>query len=413
MRYRSFAPFSVLLVFAVALSAQWSWVPAAMGAGTGSAALPAAEISTSAIETFQGDSARGVMASSSNHSLDPRSGSSLPFHQQDSGLDPADLCSGPYSVDLTASDLCTHGPDPAPPGLDITDPVAPLRSREARLGMESIGCEGDGQSGFRIQVLYVHGADVPSRYDEFRTSIQGWVAAMGQIVQAGAAETGGFRSPRFVHDATCQPTVTAVEVSPAGDGSFDATITALKTNGFNRTDRIYLAFVDTTAAGYCGIGTVWNDDRANLDLNRNNVGPAFSRVDAGCWSGEVAAHEVMHNLGGVQHSAPNASGGFHCVDEWDVMCYQDGPRASARVVCPDQTRDETGIDCNNDDYFHTNPPARSYLATHWNPANSRFLIGANELPAAEKQKRLKKSKDSKKNKKQGGKNGKAGKNKRR
>lgn len=313
------------------------------------------------------------------------------------------LCTGPLSL-LATSELCTHGPDPAPPGFDIDEQVQPLVDQVARQQMAGITCDGDGQSGSRVQVLYVHGSDVASRYDRFRLSIQGWAGAMDQIFQDSAAETGGVRGVRFMHDASCQPIVDAVEVSPAGVGSFDATIAELRNRGYNRTDRIYLAFVDTTSAGICGIGTIWNDDRAS-SANWNNSGPSYSRVDAGCWGGHVAAHEVMHNLGGVQLSAPNSSGAFHCIDEFDVMCYRDGPQTTTREDCPSEARDTTRFDCNHNDYYHTNPASGSYLATFWNPASNQFLIGSTAPVATDgtvqdqKQKKAKKEKKSKKGKK--------------
>jgi hypothetical protein len=45
-----------------------------------------------------------------------------------------------------------------------------------------------------------------------------------------------------------------------------------------------------------------------------------------------------------------------------------------QTICPDSGHNRIA-DCNHDDYFNTNPPVNSYLATHWNAANNEFLIG--------------------------------------
>ena len=292
-----------------------------------------------------------------------------------------EFCTGPGTIQLRKVDGCTHGPDPAPPGLNVEQPVPPLSAGAVTRQDTAITCEGDGQSGYRVQILYVHASDVPSRYGEYAASFRAWAADADQIFQTSAAETGGERSLRFAHDASCQPAVTEVVVSPDGDGNFWTTVDELKSQGFSRTDRIYLSFVDARA--YCGVGMLWSDDRADGNVNRNNVGPGFSRVDAGCWSGNVAAHELMHNLGGVQLSAPNASGGFHCIDEWDVMCYSDAGSdlPLMQFACAETALNATRFDCGHDDYYNTNPAPGSYLDTSWNPANNRFLINAVASPA--------------------------------
>jgi hypothetical protein len=75
----------------------------------------------------------------------------------------------------------------------------------------------------------------------------------------------------------------------------------------------------------------------------------------------------------VNNDAPNASGSAHCVDEFDVMCYQDAAGVVMTTNCPDAAHD-TRLDCNHDDYYSTDPAPGSYLAKSFNVADNLFLI---------------------------------------
>jgi hypothetical protein len=407
MKRRSTLLLSVLLVLGLLLPALAISAPVASGGPAAHSAAPAATLS---VMTSNDKRPRKTAATKKRHgkknahrhkgnarSRKTHRGKSAPRHEDEAALDSAvnaasekglgDFCSG---IRLPKSDECTHGPDPAPPGYDIDQPVPLLTTGAARARLASLVCEDDGQTGFRLQVLYVYGST--NRLNTFENSISGWVGEMNQIYQSSAEETGPTRSLRFVQDAaSCEPAILPVQVTPSALNDFDTMIQQFKTKGLNRTDRIYLSFVDTTE--YCGIATWQDDDRANGTINLNNHGPSYARVDRGCWGGDTASHEVMHNLGGVQNSAPHTTfdpnnpaiyAGGHCIDEWDIMCYSDVDPAHnlppTIVVCPDQALDLSLLDCGHDDYYNTAPAPANYLATHWNPANNRFLIGAPAAP---------------------------------
>lgn len=287
-----------------------------------------------------------------------------------------EMCDGPGMIFLPKSGLCTHGPDPAPPGVDTTRSTPPLPPAAARRAVTAVTCDGNGQSGPRVQVIYAHASDRPNRHSAYLASMRAWAAEADTMMQESAAAVGGARRFRFVTtpDPGCDIDIANVTLSPAGDNNFDNMAVDLATQGFNRGDRKYLVFVDTTSAGICGLGSWWDDDAAS-QANWNNYGPSYARVDAGCWGANAAAHELMHNLGAVQLSAPNTSGGAHCIDEYDVMCYSDEPFfPRMRYDCP-QFANERLFDCGHDDYFHPAPNPGSYLGTHWNAADSRFLVG--------------------------------------
>lgn len=267
---------------------------------------------------------------------------------------------------------CTHGPDMALLKNSVAREADPLTARD--LNAVNLTCEGDGVTGNRVQVLYARATDRADRYSQYLPSLQQWATDADQIFYDSATETGGTRRIRFVHDSNCTLSIPNVVLSATADDNFSNTITELEALGYTRSDRKYMIFMDATIL--CGIGTLYGDDQS-AQANANNFGPSYGRTDAGCWGGHTAAHEFTHNLGGVQNSAPHTSGGYHCVDEYDVMCYSDSPNYPAmQYLCPSSAQ-ENRLDCNHDDYYHTNPTAGSYLSSHWNVANSQFLINTN------------------------------------
>jgi subtilisin-like proprotein convertase family protein len=168
-----------------------------------------------------------------------------------------------------------------------------------------------------------------------------------------------------------------IVLSNTGDDSFSNTTSQLSALGHNLANRKYMILMDANVL--CGIGGMYLDDSAGAN-NNNNFGPSYGRTDNGCWGAHTLAHELNHNLGGVQDSAPNSTQAGHCVDEKDVMCYSDSPNfPPMQNVCTDSLY-ENRLDCNHNDYYHPNPPAGSYLATHWNTANNQFLINTSLPP---------------------------------
>ena len=85
----------------------------------------------------------------------------------------------------------------------------------------------------------------------------------------------------------------------------------------------------------------------------------------------MPAHELTHNIGGVQQGAPHATVNGHCYDDNDLMCYDDGSGVPVLQMCGSAQEDL--LDCNKDDYFNTNPAPGTFLADNWNTASSSFL----------------------------------------
>ena len=298
---------------------------------------------------------------------------------------------------------CAHADEP-PPGVDITKPV-PTRVLEAREGAaeaaveaaqeqgvpvpatvalanDRVECDGDGTSGFRVQAMYVVTADQTNRYPAVADQIKQWSAGVDTVFNLSATKTGGVRNVRFVTapngDGTCSPTVLNITLPAGSLNSFSSSITALQNIGYNSGARKYLVWADATNKGICGIAQTYLSSTPGQNNPNNGVYPQFARTDTPCWgsSQSVEAHELSHTFGSVQGDAPHATSQGHCYDESDRMCYPDGGGKAMQQICSGDQ--EVLFDCNNDDYYSTYPPTGSYLDTHWNTADSRFLIGGGD-----------------------------------
>jgi hypothetical protein len=245
-------------------------------------------------------------------------------------------------------------------------------------------CDGNGTSGRRIQLVYVHVTGGPS---SFKASVpfilQRLVPGANGVFEHSSS---GKRAVRWVtkkQAGGCVPTVITATVPKSANVTglpFDNIGRALQKGNaqLHRTDRAYLVLVDTPdhPFGYpfsdCGLGDVAYDARPGA-VNRSNSGPSYAMVWANCWTGLIAAHEITHTMGAVQPVSPHHTDEGHCWDGKDAMCYADGSKQKQKLVChkPDAFR---LLDCNGDDYFSVSPKGGSYLAKHWNSADSAFLI---------------------------------------
>jgi hypothetical protein len=227
-------------------------------------------------------------------------------------------------------------------------------------------CIGDGHSGARFQVIYAYPSDRPNLIAANKARIR-------LLVRSAAAKfnANGGQHLRFVCDDS-QKLDVQVAQSPAlgsatGYGALSTVVNALVADGYNRTDRKYVVFTDYTVGSAC-YGTLHDDDRPTAD-NLNNKGPSFAMLSngmeayGGCWIGQSTLHEITHTLGSVQLSAPHSDGTYHQNQANDVM----GGNNLYDCV-------KTTLDCGHDDYYSAAPqPSGSYLATHWNMANSDWV----------------------------------------
>lgn len=263
----------------------------------------------------------------------------------------------------------THGPDPAPSEtdgsgtLESADPLEPT-------------CVDPADARRYTQVIYARAHDDADNHaalvDEIRDQVR-----EGNGIYADAAAASGQPGMRL--RIACQDGEIDVPNEVLPTDKDEATFSTIKSDlldaGYDDPKTKYLVFYDDPeACGCAGLGQIYDDDRPGAENWNNGNGntPLYgvNYGETGTWGTEVTLHELSHTLGAVQHSAPHSTGGFHCTDGKDIMCYNDGGEDGDQydeTNCPDQTH----YDCGADDYCNATPAAESYLATHWN------LCGAN------------------------------------
>lgn len=249
-----------------------------------------------------------------------------------------------------------------------------------------------------IKVIYAYPTDVGDRLGTYAPVIQSGVKSITERI---AYESNDTKSLRF--DLGTSAGSGCVDIQTIALNGASSTYLAQPSQAFSliRTEltakvgtitgtRNFLVYADGIAVpGVAGEAQVRSDDTVAGTAHRSGglwamlygrggtdfygSSTSFAPGTTSRSNVDTAIHEISHNLGAVQPSAPHRSASWHCLDEADILCYDDdGAGGFATYNACSSTTGEL-FDCNNDDYFSPSPPAGSYLATHWNLYNSVFM----------------------------------------
>lgn len=285
-----------------------------------------------------------------------------------------------------------HGMDAPPIGAAGYAPSSQAAVNGA--SPASVTCVPNSSPHYTL--VYAYPNDVASRYSTIAPLLQNEVYKVSAFIdsESRSIEPSAGRSIPVRCDGTTEPTVLNAKLSSlkSNQATFATIVDALRGQGYEfNGDKTgmerYIIYYDSPSPTLAaGTGHVFTSDDSNRASNQNNNGGLYSieyrfAQGGGVPHWDVLVHEIMHTMGAVVDSAPNATGrglgtGGHCNDGEDIMCYNDGgPRSSYRPnVCPAKV-----LDCNRDDYFNPAPAAGSHLNSHWNAAASynRYLLGTN------------------------------------
>lgn len=278
--------------------------------------------------------------------------------------------------------------DPYMPRAQKAEFMQALQQEKA--GQAEVSCSGaTANKGARVQVVYLRKPSHPALNAERTQYLQDVATASSTIMDYSAHKTGGSVKVRWVRNPDCTISVKEIVTAQSAKlNTFAGAQKAMEAAGRKSNDRKYMVFLginheswNPSVGGACGYGTnyrgiMYSDGPAQNNINNTRTGYGFIWYgnQRSCWTAPVAVHELSHNLGAVQDTAPHSTGAGHCTDGYDVMCYDDtGPNEYTNTACPSLSSMYV-LDCGNNDYFHSDPVGHNtYLSTRWNIANSRFV----------------------------------------
>jgi hypothetical protein len=282
----------------------------------------------------------------------------------------------------------------------LADPAPTRPANKGAVRMAPV-CHGNGVNGPRIQFLYVYVEGRPNRIAEYKPHmLNSWIPAMEGSFRSTSKEQGRELGMR-VYMPNCKIDIGVVELpkedgEPDNPGAMRARIEeAVYDAGYEDNDRKYHVWFDGANKGACGVAPAYlipgvGDNPTPANINNIGTVPVVGLAQVavtfkhgvpvphdtppmcfgrGAMGATTEIHELLHLLGSVSPGAPNSNGLGHCRDEVDIMCYSEGG-VFTYTRCAVQVEQ---LDCGSDDYFNARPQIGSYLSTHWNTANSRFL----------------------------------------
>jgi hypothetical protein len=299
---------------------------------------------------------------------------------------PADL----RGADITRTLAVAHLTSTAAPNLTR---YAPTSWCGTRLTTDDSEFAAFPAAQRQIKVVYAYASGQQDRSAQWSDALQ---ANVSNIEQYLAVQTGGTRALRFDMGTECGPQYVDIQVvalpRPREYYRDDptnfvrlATDVASAMGPLSGPRNVFVLADKLTDDPVWGIAQVTDDDRPDA-ANDANVGgltaimwtnPSTQPDPSDPWQPTVMLHEITHNLGGVQQSAPHHTSNWHCTDGEDVMCYEDGsPEAAGYddTICPlSSAAVPQTFDCGHDDYFNPAPAPGSYLDVHWNVYRSVFM----------------------------------------